>query len=90
MAADQSPHRRRTVTPTDHILLLAVCATAPRLCLGCARLYIETGVSEAANGHRLRAWICVGLYYPHNILAVTLATGALFEAAHVILLSIGL
>ena len=53
------------MTPTDHILLLAVCATAPRLCLGCARLYIETGVSEAANGHRSRARICVALY-PHQ------------------------
>ena len=90
MAADQSPHRRRNVTPTDHILLLAVCATAPRLCLGCARLYIETGVSEAANGHRSRARICVALYYLHHALAVMLAAGALFEAAHVILLSVGL
>lgn len=89
MAADQSPHRRRNVTPTDHILL-AVCTTAPRLCLGCARLYIETGVSEAANGHRSRARICVALYYLHNVLAVTLAAGALFGPAHVILLSIGL
>ena len=63
---------------------------APRLCLGCARLYIETGVSEAANGHRSRARICVALYYQHHVLAVMLAAGALFEAAHVILLSVGL
>ena len=90
MAANQSAHRRRNVTPTDHILLLAVCALAPKPCLDCARLYIETGVSEAAGGHRLRARICVALYYLHNILAVMLAAGALFEAAHVILLSIGL
>lgn len=78
------------MTPTDHILLLAVCATAPRLCLDCARLYIETGVSEAANGHRFRARVCVCLYYLHHVLAVLLAAGALFEAARVILLSIGL
>ena len=76
--------------PADGILLLAVGATALRLCFGWAGLYIGSGVSEAANGHRFRARICVALYYLHNVLAVTLAAGALFEAAHVILLSIGL
>lgn len=78
------------MTPTDHILLLAACATAPRLCLDCARLYIETGVSEAAGGHRLRARICVCLYYLHHMLAIMLAAGALFEVAHVILMAVGL
>ena len=90
MAEAQPPHRRRIVTPTDHILLLAACALAPKPCLDCARLYIETGVSEAAGGHRLRARTCVCLYYLHHVLAIMLAAGALFEAAHAILLSIGL
>ena len=90
MAANQSAHRRRNVTPTDHILLLAVCALASKPCLDCARLYIETGVSEAAGGHRFRARICVCLYYLHHALAILLAAGALFETAHAIVMAIGL
>lgn len=78
------------MTPTDHILLLAACALAPKPCLDCARLYIETGVSEATSGHRLRARICVCLYYLHHVLAVMLAAGALFEAAHAIVMAVGL
>lgn len=77
------------MTPTQHLILFAVCALGTYPTLLASELWTRIGLSEAEHGNTGRVRVCLTLHYLAGALSAILLAGGLFEAVRTALMAVG-